>query len=142
MALLLAGAALLLASSCADVVPPAVEVAPLADTRDELGPYTVTAQVVEHREINEVRLYHRDENAERAEIVLMEEILPGRFEAGIPGRMAGTSVHWFLEAEDIYGNLGYAPAEAEWGDEVCVDTLPEDEGVPEGGAAYCFSVLR
>ncbi len=133
---------LCLAIGCAGDVSPVVEVAPLADTRDPLGPYTVTARVLEHRGLERVRLYYRADDASRAEIISMDELMDGRFEAAIPGQPAGTRIHWFVEAEDVDGNMGYAPLAAEWGDESCIDTLDPKAPVPEGGAAFCFSVLH
>ena len=127
-------------SACANVEAPVVEASPLEDTRDILGPYSVAARVLEHRGLTQVRLFFRDASEERAQIVPMEEVLPDRFVAGIPGMPPGTQVHWFVEAEDVYGNLGYATPTAEWGDESCVD-WESGQGLPTPGSAYCFSVL-
>lgn len=132
---------LVLAAGCGQVTPPTVEAAPLGDTRDAIGPYLVSA-VVSGPNVTQVRAYHRAEGAPQAGMVDLKEVEPGRWQGDLPGYPAGTTVHWFVEAEDQDGNVGYAPPEAELGDSVCVDTLKPGSKTPPGGASYCFSVLR
>ncbi|MDF1562080.1 MAG: hypothetical protein P1V51_03505 [Deltaproteobacteria bacterium] len=127
--------------ACADPNAPVVEATALGDTRDPLGPYAVAVVVRENREIAAVRLSFRSAEAATAEVLLMEDRGDGRFTGEIPGYPAGAELHWFVEAEDGDGNFGYAPWQAEYGDASCVDALGPEDPLPEGGAAYCFSVL-
>lgn len=150
-------AVLLAATACANIDAPVVQAAPLRDTRDTLGPYRVGAVVDENRTLTAVRLYHRPEGSAQAAVVELTEVAAGRFEGDMPGYGAGAVVHWFVEAEDADGNLGYSPEGAELGDGACVTslsvcdgTLPCESGTCLGGvcvdgdtgAAWCFTVLK
>lgn len=126
---------------CADPNPPVVEATALGDTRDSLGPYAVAVVVRENREVAAVRLTYRNAEAETAEVVPMEEHGDRRYVGEIPGYPAGAEIHWFVEAEDVDGNFGYAPWQAEFGDTTCLAAVDPADPLPEGGAAYCFSVL-
>lgn len=134
--------ALLALTACANTEAPTVQAAPLHDTRDALGPYLVSAVAEDNRGVAAVRAYYRAEEAPQAGVVLLDEVDPGRWQGELPGYPGGTTVHWFVEVEDVDGNLAYDPPEAELGDAACVDALDPEAPVPDGGAAYCFTVLR
>ncbi len=128
-------------AACGNVNAPSVQAAPLHDTRDPVGPYQVTA-VTTGTDVATVRVVFRAEGAAQAATVDLQEIARNRWQGGIPGYPAGTTVHWYVEAEDQDGNVGYDPPEAEGGDGTCLDQLAPGAPTPTGGAAYCFSVLR
>lgn len=127
--------------ACADPEPPVVEATPIGDTRDTLGPYTVSAIVRENREVAAVRLSFRSAEVDLAEVVAMHPDGERRWTGEIPGYPVGAEVHWFVEAEDADGNVGYAPWQAELGDGRCLKDLDPQADVPDEGAAYCFVVL-
>lgn len=136
---LLAVAALV---GCANPDIPSVQANPLADTRDSIGPYSVSVVVVENRGIAAVRLFYRASTAPQAAQTELTQVADGRYAGSIPGYPIGTTIHWLVEAEDIDGNIGYDPPEAEFGDSGCVADLGPEDPVPPDGAAFCFSVLR
>ena len=139
--LVLAAAVLGALAACGNVNAPSVQAAPLQDTRDPVGPYQVTA-VTTGTDVATVGVVFRAEGAPQAATVDLKEIARNRWQGGIPGYPAGTTVHWYVQAVDQDGNVGYDPPQAELGDATCLDQLPAGAATPAGGAAYCFSVLR
>ncbi|RMG13225.1 MAG: hypothetical protein D6729_15275 [Deltaproteobacteria bacterium] len=127
--------------ACAGVEAPFVEVTPLSDTRDPLGPYTVRAVATDDREIASVRLYHRSDAVADAAVVTLEATGEGIYEGTLPGYPPGTLVHYFVEAIDTDGNAAYDPPTARDGDAGCVETSAEP-AAEQDGASYCFRVLR
>ncbi len=127
--------------ACADPDPPVVEAVGLGDTRDTLGPYAVAVVIRENREVASVRLTYRSAEAQSAEVVAMDHQGDRRWTGEIPGYPVGAEIHWFVEAEDVDGNFGYAPWQAELGDVACLRDVDPSDPLPAQGAAYCFTVL-
>lgn len=134
-------AGLLALAGCGSTRAPSVQASPLHDTTDSVGPYQVTA-VTTGTDVTSVKVVFRAEQATQSAARPLKEIAKNRWQGGIPGYPAGTTVHWFVEAEDTDGNVGYDPPEAASGDATCLDTLGPGAKTPPGGAAYCFSVLH
>jgi hypothetical protein len=92
-----------------DVVPPSVTVAaPPADTQDLVGPYGVSADVVDDRAVPTVTLWYEVDGG-----AAVSSPLAGPPYAGaIPGQPPGSVVGWWIEASDG-ANVGRWPASGE-----------------------------
>ncbi len=82
-----------------DVVPPRVEALLVPpDTEDLIGPYPVEVSAEDDRALGRVELIWSADGGEPQASPMAD--LGGLFEGTIPGQSAGTSVTWWVEAED------------------------------------------
>ncbi len=91
-----------------DQIPPEISgTCPFA-TEDPVGPYEVSATVIDNLGVIEaVTLYHRVSGPFTA--VAMQPIGGDRYAATIPGQPLGTTIEFYIEARDIQQNAGTDP---------------------------------
>ncbi|GAB4306450.1 MAG: hypothetical protein Kow0090_21640 [Myxococcota bacterium] len=112
--LILATATLFYGYGCADIEPPRIlDTTILKNTADSLGPYEILATVSDDREIRDVHLYFGGGNDETPEAELarrkMEKVSDETYRAEIPGFPVGSTVIYFIVAQDMEGNIARDP---------------------------------
>lgn len=90
---------------------PVVDVLPLADTVDTVGPYQVTVVVADSDRVTDARvLWFPNDDAAPRPAALVRQDDTDRWTAGLPGQPVGSRVSWRVEVETDEGDLVRVPA--------------------------------
>lgn len=117
-----------LLAACGGGRAPVLDVAPLTDTTDTVGPYAVTVLIRDDGAIATAQVrYFPGPGAAPQPVALVRDGTTDRWTAGIPGQPSGTTVRYVIEVEDDEGNLVVAPPAP---------------AVDDAAAAYAFTVLE
>lgn len=93
---------------------PVVDVLPLADTVDTVGPYQVTVVVADSDRVTDARvLWFPNDDAAPRLAALVRQDKTDRWMAGLPGQPVGSRVSWRVEVETDEGDLVRVPAPTE-----------------------------
>jgi len=83
-----------------DPIPPHfVEVSELGATDDVVGPYVVTATILDDQSVEQAEVYWETDNGESG-FSTMENMEDGQFRGAIEGQAPGSVVEWWIEASD------------------------------------------
>jgi len=103
-------ACLLMLMGCAeDNSPDILDVTILNNTSDIVGPYEITAVIIDDRKIEEVKLYYRTLDAYKFTAVPMEYVASDAYVGTIPGHNTGDTLVYYIRAVDDDGNEAIAP---------------------------------
>ena len=80
-----------------------------SSTDDTTGPYRVWVSITDDMSITQAYLLYRREKTSPFHSVTMDEIIPFLYKGLIPGQAAGTTVQYYLKAEDDSGNVALDP---------------------------------
>lgn len=78
----------------------AIAHAPLADTTDEAGPYTVTANLSSSHAITSATLRYRVNGGAQQSVAMTPTLVPGQYAGNIPGQIAASHVEYHIDAVD------------------------------------------
>lgn len=109
----LAGLASALVAACGPGRAPIVDVTPIPDTTDTVGPYRLTVVIQDDGEIRSARVrWFTDAIHTPQPLDLVRDGESDRYTAGLPGQPAGTQVRYLVEVEDDEGRLVTQPPAA------------------------------
>jgi len=96
-----------------DILGPYIEnTTELPDTGDTAGPYVVDTWFSDYSTIATRRFFYRLNGGPHFELILAPvDVETGQYRAEIPGYPLGTSISYWLEAEDVAGNPSRDPEE-------------------------------
>lgn len=101
---------LAVAIACGTGVP-TVDVLPLADTTDTVGPYEITAVIAESDRITAARVvWFTGDAAAPKPVPFVRQDASDRWKAELPGQPGGSTVRWRVEVETDEGDLVRMPA--------------------------------
>lgn len=86
-----------------DIWPPAISHTPLPNTLDQVGPYVVTATITDYSGVASATLYHGIDGTTFTPVA-MTNTTGNTWTGNIPGRPAGTTVYYYIEATDASPN--------------------------------------
>lgn len=73
-------------------------------TKDIAGPYKIRSNVTDDDSVSDVKLIYYFNNSSRRDTLMMESLGDDKYQAGIPGQPFGTTVSYYLIAEDSEDN--------------------------------------
>jgi len=70
------------------------------NTKDIAGPYKISSYVIDNNSVDNVKLIYYFNNSSRRDTLMMNSVGDDKYQAGIPGQPLGTTISYFLLAED------------------------------------------